>query len=307
MNPKLKRWMIRMFVAVICFIAFILFIVLPIAGSYLITNSRFRFPERGPRTPDAVGLSVTQAEFVSTDGIPLRGWWNPGDPAMPVIIFVHGLNRSRLELLERAAESNRRGYGVLLFDLRNHGESGKAYTTIGIFESRDVCAAGRWAAEKAGGRPQILWGVSMGASSSILAARQCPGFAAIVSDSSFLSFRETVRHHLKLLFRLPAFPIANLIIGITAFRMGFNPDDGDVEHAIRQLNIPILFIAGAADRRMPPALAEQMYTASPNPRKELLIIPGAGHGEAFAKDPQTYLNSVYRFLEPLRYNRAFLR
>ena len=136
----------------------------------------------------------------------------------------------------------------------------------------------------------------MGASSAILAAKRCPGFAAIISDSSFLSFRDTVAHHLGLIFRLPAFPIANLIVAITGMRMGFNPDDGDVEAAIRQINLPILFIAGGADRRMPPALAERMLRASPNATKELLLVPGAGHGEAFSADRQTYLNSVYRFL-----------
>ena len=166
-RATLKRWLIRLTVIAVCIVALILFVGLPVGASFLITNSRFQYRERGPKTPEAVGLQVMNAEFVSSDGIPLRGWWNPGDNSMPVIILVHGLNRSRLELLERAAESNRRGYGVLLFDLRNHGESGKAYTTIGIFESRDVCAASRFVKEKSGSRPQILWGVSMGASSAI--------------------------------------------------------------------------------------------------------------------------------------------
>src|SRR3989454_6183946 len=157
-------------------IAFILFVVLPVAGSFLITNSHFRFPERGPSTPEEVGISVLPAEFVSQDGIPLRGWWIPGDPSMPVIIFVHGLNRSRLEMLERGADASRRGYGVLLFDLRNHGGSGRAYTTIGGFESRDVCAASQVVKDRAGNRSHILWGGSMGASSAILGAKQCPGF-----------------------------------------------------------------------------------------------------------------------------------
>jgi len=250
---------------------------------------------------------VSDAEFMSGDGVSLRGWWNSGDSAMPLIVFIHGLNRSRLELLERAAEANRAGYGVLLFDLRNHGESGRAYTTIGVFESRDVCAASKWARSIAADRPQILWGVSMGASSAILAAKQCPGFAAIVSDSSFLSFRDTVAHHLKLIFRLPAFPIANLIVSITGLRMGFDPEDGNVEAAIRDVNVPMMFIAGSADRRMPPALAQQMFSEAPNPVKELLLIPEAGHGEAFATDRRTYMNSVYRFLERVRYNPASLR
>jgi pimeloyl-ACP methyl ester carboxylesterase len=302
-RATLKRWFIRTMIAVLCLVLFVLLVVFPIGASFLITNSRFQFRERGPRTPDAVGLSVADVEFTSSDGILLRGWWNPGSEEMPVIIFVHGLNRSRVELLERGAESNRRGYGVLLFDLRNHGESGKAYTTIGILESRDVCAASQAVKDKAGSRPQVLWGVSMGASSAILAAKACPGFAAIISDSSFLSFRETVAHHLKLIFRLPAFPIANLIVAITGMRIGFNADDGDVEAAIREIDRPILFIAGGADQRMPPALAERMFKASPNPTKELLVIPGARHGEAFATDREVYLNSVYQFLERVRYNR----
>ncbi len=298
------RWLRRLVVAALGLVVLILFVVLPVGASFLITNGRFRFPERGPKTPEAVGLAVTPVEFTSVDGVALRGWWNAGDPSMPVIIFAHGLNRSRLELLERGAESNRRGYGVLLFDLRNHGESGRAYTTIGIFESRDVCAAREFVKREAGARPQVLWGVSMGASSAILAARQCPGVMAIVSDSSFLSFRETIAHHLGLFFGLPSFPIANLIVAITGLRMGFDPDEGDVEAAVRAVDTPILFIAGAADRRMPPALAERMLNAARSPMKELLRVPGAGHGEAFATDRKTYLNSIYRFLDKVRYNPA---
>jgi len=306
-RARIKRWSFRLAMAFLCIVVFVLFVVLPVGASFLITNGRFRFPERGPKRPELLGLSVAEASFTSTDGIPLRGWWVPGDTEMPVIIFVHGLNRSRFELLERAAESSRRGYGVLLFDLRNHGESGEAYTTIGVFESRDVCAASTWVREKAGDRPQILWGVSMGASSAILAANQCPGFAAIISDSSFLSFRDTIGHHLTLLFRLPAFPIANMVVAITAMRIGFDPDDGDVEAAVREQNTPILFIAGTADRRMPPALAERMFKASPSGAKELLLVPGATHGEAFAADRDTYLKSVYGFLKTLRYNADSFR
>jgi pimeloyl-ACP methyl ester carboxylesterase len=301
-HATILRWLYRLIFVLACVIVVILLVVLPVGASFLITNSHFQFRERGPRTPEAVGLSVTPVDFISRDGIPLRGWWSPGDSSKPVIIFVHGLNRSRVEMLERGADANRRGYGVLLFDLRNHGESGRAYTTIGIFESRDVCAASKFAKDMAGDRAQILWGVSMGASSAILAAKQCPPFSAIISDSSFLSFRDTVAHHLELFFRLPAFPIANLIVAITAYRVGFDPDDGDVEAAVRSINTPILFIAGGADRRMPPALAEQMFNEARASVKDLVVVPDARHGEAFATDRSKYLNSVYGFLERVRYN-----
>ncbi len=308
MNRKsIGRLLRRLLLATIAFLALFLFIILPIGGSYLITNSRFRFPERGPQRPEDVGLSVSPVEFSSDDGIPLKGWWNPGDSSKPVIIFCHGLNRSRLELLKRAGESSRRGYGVLLFDLRNHGESGRGYTTLGIEESRDACAAGEVVAEKAPTRAQFLWGVSMGASTAILAAKRCGGFSAIVADSSFVSFRETISHHFTLYFRLPSFPIANMITFITGLRMRIDPNQGDVEAAVKEIGIPILFIAGGADRRMPPELAQRMFEAASNPDKDLLVVPNAAHGQAFATDPITYLNSVYRFLEHVGYNPTLSR
>jgi alpha-beta hydrolase superfamily lysophospholipase len=288
-----RRWLIYL----ASFIGILLFVAFPIAASFLITNSRFRFPERGPQNPEAVGLPVEVVRFSSSDGVPLEGWWSPGEPQQPVILFSHGLNRSRLELLERAAEAHKRGYGVLLFDLRNHGQSGRAYTTLGIHESRDVCAASKTVFSMAPDRGQVLWGVSMGAATDLLAVRDCGGFEAVVSDSAFVSFRETVAHHLNLYFHLPRFPIANLIVGITAMRLGIDPDDGDVESAVRGFgDVPVLIIAGAADRRMPPDVAQRLFDAASSTDKELLVIPAAGHGEAFRTDRDRYLESVFGFL-----------
>jgi pimeloyl-ACP methyl ester carboxylesterase len=297
----LYRWARRLMISLFILVIILLFVVLPVGGSYLITNGRFRFPERGPQDPEALGLPVTPVQFPSSDDIDLRGWWSPGENRKPAIIFCHGLNRSRLELLQPAVEAHKRGHGVLLFDFRNHGESARAYTTLGIFESHDVCAASAFLKRTQPGVSQVLWGVSMGASTALLAARYCPGFSAVISDSSFLSFRETIAHHLNLFFRLPPFPIANLIVFVTSLRVGFDPGQGDVEAAVRELSdTPILFIAGSEDRRMPPRLAKRLMAASQNPLNELLIVAGAGHGDAYAKDPDGYMKSAFSFLEKLR-------
>jgi len=293
----LYRWGKRLLMFFASAIVFIFLILLPLGGSFLITNNRFQYRERGPKDPSEVGLQVTPVSFRSSEGIELSGWWNAGDISKPIIIFCHGLNRSRVEMLERAAEANQRGYGILLFDLRNHGQSARAYTTLGILESRDVCAASQAARDRAPERQQVLWGVSMGASTAILGAKQCRGFRAIIADSSFLSFRETVAHHLGLIFRLPAFPIAPMIIWLTGVRLGINPNDGDVEGAVQAIpDVPILFIAGDRDRRMPPVLAERLRKASVNPKSELLIVPGATHGEAYRTNRNLYMNAVFTFL-----------
>lgn len=297
MSAALVRWTKRVLIAVTVLAILLFLVVIPVGASFLITNSHFRFPERGPKTPGEVGLDVAPIVFRTADGIELQGWWSPGDGSKPVIIFCHGLNRSRIEMLARAAEASHQGFGVLLFDFRNHGGSGRAYITLGIQERKDVCAASQVVRERAGARHQVLWGVSMGASTAILAAKQCPGFAAIVADSSFLSFRETVAHHLNLLFHLPSFPIANMIVGLTGIRMGIDPDDGDVEAAVKSLpEVPILFVAGGNDRRMPPALAERLRQASSNPGSQMLLVPGATHGEAYNVNKNLYLSTVFSFL-----------
>src|SRR5262245_26095651 len=294
-------WLKRLLYLIIAGAVLLFLVALPVAGSFLITNSRFRFPERGPHLPNEVGLDVEPIEFRTEDGMTLMGWWNAGQGGSPIIIFVHGLNRSRLELLERAAEANRRGYGVLLFDLRNHGESSRAYTTLGIHETRDVCAASNAVRTKAPGRQQLLWGVSMGASTALLSLGKCKGFDGVVADSAFLSFRDTVGHHLRLYFRIPSFPVANLINLITGLRMGMDLDDGDVEAALQHAgNVPILFIAGGADRRMPPNVAKRLFDAAQSPQKRLLVIPGAGHGEAFSVDKKQYLNEVFSLFAIIR-------
>jgi pimeloyl-ACP methyl ester carboxylesterase len=299
MKARRFRWVKRALALSFVLALLTLLVGLPLGGSFLITNSRFSFPEPGPTDPAALGLEVTDVRFQAEDGTRIEGWWNRGETGRPVVVFVHGLNRSRLELLERAAETRQRGYGVLLIDLRNHGASDPAYTTLGVAESMDVCAAERFVAGRAGtGRPIVLWGVSLGASTALLSANRCPGAAAVVADSAFLSLDETVSHHIELFTPLPSFPIANLLTAVTRFRMKFSRDDGDVERSVAtHPDLPVLFIAGSQDERMPPDLARRLRAASPHPLSEFLVIDGARHGRAFEQAPVQYLAAVFSFLD----------
>ena len=59
----MKKWLKRLLILGLCVIGLFFFVVLPVAGSFLITNSRFQYRERGPTTPEAVGLSVSDVGF----------------------------------------------------------------------------------------------------------------------------------------------------------------------------------------------------------------------------------------------------
>src|SRR5262245_47856908 len=90
------------------------------------TTRRFQFPDRenAGLTPKSFELAFDDVAFQSSDGVALKGWWIPAQNAKGSVVLVHGLNRSRIEMVKKAPFLAREGWNALLFDLRHHGESG---------------------------------------------------------------------------------------------------------------------------------------------------------------------------------------
>jgi pimeloyl-ACP methyl ester carboxylesterase len=204
-------------------------------------------------------------------------------------------------MLPDAVFAHSLGYNGLLFDLRHQGMSGGGITTLGYQERWDAEGAVHFALEREkAGRPIILWGVSMGASAALMAAAETPDVAAVISDSSFQSLMGTVRHHLTLFLHLPAFPIADEVGYLTAWRGGFRPGDFDLVKAVEQMgNRPVLFVGVEGDRRMPPSIAQTLYAHARSPLREIVILPGHRHGEGFNQAREPYEKAVAGFLASL--------
>jgi fermentation-respiration switch protein FrsA (DUF1100 family) len=278
-------------------------IVVPWFFTHILTRSRFHYPDPNDgKTPISYALNFRWVEFQSPDGIPLKGWYIPAvGNARGTIIYCHGLNRTRTEMLPKAAFAQGLGYNALLFDFRHAGQSGGEITTLGYQERLDVLGAVRCALqEEKAARPVVVWGVSMGAAAALMAAADSPDVVAVISDSTFLSFRDTVQHHLRLFLHLPTFPLAYEVMYWSAWRGGFRPSDFDLEKAVARIGPrPILFIAVEGDRRMPPAIARRLYSRATSPWTQLVVLPGQRHGEGFNQAPEQYQQAVSEFLTRL--------
>jgi alpha-beta hydrolase superfamily lysophospholipase len=279
------------------------FLFVPWFFSNLGTRGRFHYPDPNDgKTPISYGMKFEWVDFHSSDGIPLKGWYVPaqGEPR-GTIVYCHGLNRTRIEMLPMATFGQQLGYDGLLFDLRHQGSSGGDVTTLGYRERFDVIGAVHYAlGQRPAARPVIVWGVSMGAAAALMAAAESPDIAAVISDSSFLSLSDTVRHHWRLFFHLPSFPIADEVLYLLAWRGGFRPSDFDLVKAVTRIgDRPILFVALANDRRMPPSIAQNLYSHAISPHKALIVLPGQRHGEGFNLDKEQYEAAVTQFLAGL--------
>ena len=260
------------------------------------TTRRFQFTdkENADLTPASFNLAFEDVAFRAKDGTELKAWWVPAAGAGRTVVMVHGLNRSRIEMARRLPFVHSAGWNAILMDLRHHGGSGGVATTFGVLEKQDVEAAARLARERAPG-PVVLWGVSLGGASVVLAAAEDQGIAGVICDSSYRSLDDTVRHHLRLFrgFRwwlrlVPSWPVADLAIYWIGRRGGFDPAESNVEAAAARLRgRPVLFVANSDDRRMPKEIAFDLKAAA-GPGAEVLIVPGKSHGGAWRDGTAAY-------------------
>lgn len=267
-------------------------------------------------TPSSLGLAYKDVTFPSRgDHVQLRGWFIPGVlsngqlTAKRTIVFVHGTRTNRADkfagLLQLSAAFARSGFGVLAFDMRGFGESPSAPLSLGYFEQRDVLGAVDFL--QSGplpypqlGRPQHLvgWGVSMGASTLLLAAAQAPAIEAVVSDSAYADIlpileREIPKQgHVPSLFTPGALVAAQTLYGIDFYHV--QPLDIVAKIAPR----PILFIHGTADTYIPPSNMQTLAAtarSAPNAHVQTWLISGTTHAHAFLALGQAYVSRVVDF------------
>lgn len=280
--------------AVVLFVTF----GIPYFFAVLITRAGTRPMDlRDTITPADYGLEFEEVEFEASDGVPLRGWFLDGDREDASVAVGHGLFRSRKEVLDRAALFRKLGFDTLVFDFRRHGASGGERTTLGYIERLDFQGAVAFLREREPGARVLVYGVSMGAAAAILAARATPEISAVIADSPFYDIEQTVVHHVRLIFGLPRFPFADVLLYFLELRGGFDREDFALEPAVRSLGKrPVLILAGERDERMPPELQRKLYEASASPASGFHVFPGAGHGAAYRTDPDSYWSAIVDFL-----------
>ncbi len=272
-------------------------VLLPLILVYINTH-----PPKYPLSilPSAFDADYELLTFVTDDGIMLRGWLikpaHPG-PKSPAIVICHGVGANKSDFTELAVSLAQRGFYVLLFDFRAHGESGGSRTSLGYHEQKDVAAAvGMLKKRQEIDQTRIgIYGFSMGGATAILAAVKSHDFAAVVADSSFTSLRDQASTAITGFYHLPSFPFVTL--AALGYELYFQTSVRNISpvSVIGTLSpTPVLIIAGEGDRLIPANNGRALYAAAKEP-KELWIIPGADHGDTPAAAGGEYEKRVGEF------------
>jgi uncharacterized protein len=276
-----------------------IYVVLSLAAAFVLT--------RGLHTPvtadpDKIGPKHEDVSFLSReDNITLKGWLfstTITDTGRSVIM-VHGFQMNRVNPIYTAGVARSlvaHGYNVLVFDLRGAGESGGNAITIGDRERYDVLGAYDFMKQRgySPARMTVL-GLSMGAAATIEAAPQLADVAAIVADSSYAELYPVLLGQLAQYDYMP--DVFNWGIINAARLFGGNPDLRPVDVVRALPGRAFLLFAGEGDTLVPVFQAKELRAAAANPASDLVIVPGARHGEAYGIQRVAYMDRLYRFID----------
>ena len=153
----------------------------------------------------------------------------------------------------------------------------------------------RFASENlAGGLPVYLVGISMGATTVLMAAGlDLPSDVhGIIADCGFTSTDGIWRHVMEDNLHLPyGAPIYEYL---AKQRIGVDPKDFSTVESLKGNNIPVFFAHGTDDSFVPVSMTYENYKACTAP-KRLFIVPGAEHGLSYRVDPDGYRKAVEEF------------
>ena len=231
----------------------------------------------------------------SFDGLKLHAKkFSPAEETDRWAILVHGYGRDGTYAYDYADEYLKRGWNVLVPDLRAAGESEGEFITMGALESRDVFD---WASKLPSDAKIILHGVSMGAATVMMTAALKPkNLVAVVEDCGYTSAYEMFTAQLNKIFSLPEYPVMPCANNVCKLKTGVKISDAAPLEVVDEITVPILFIHGDADGLVPFEMMGRLYDKAVAP-KEKFVVKGAGHADAKRTNPAAYFDKVFTFLE----------
>ena len=247
---------------------------------------------------DYPDLVPTEIGFQARTGARIAATLFPGRRHATVVLS-HGYGDNQVQMLPYAEFLHRAGYTVFVYDMRNRGRSGGDAVTLGALESLDLISA----IDCLTARPEVdsarigALGLSLGGSTTLLAAARDPRIKAVVDDSGFSDAPSVIDSSFRHFIGLPPFPFASITTAIVGWRTGF-----DVKR-IRPVDVvarigprPLLIVQCMDDAVVPPANGERSFQAAAEP-KSIWRIPSGGHIAGHSVARQEYERRVIEFFD----------
>ena len=200
---------------------------------------------------------------------------------MPCVIYLHANASSRIEGLHIRRFLLKRNINLCIFDFQGSGLSEGEYISLGYHEKHQVKNIVDFVEKYPGVGKIGLWGRSMGAATTLIYANMDKRIKAIVVDSPFEDFRKLAKEMVLGQIKLPGFLVegAISIIGKSVKnRNGMDINDIKAIDAVKNCDIPIIFIHAKDDELVPYHHSEDLIKNYKGKNKILKTVNGGHNG-----------------------------
>ena len=206
-------------------------------------------------------------------GVTLEGWKCPAtSPRRGTIVYLHGIADNRGSSVAVIRRFGPRGFDVIAYDSRAHGDSGGDACTYGFFEKQDLHRV----LDVIDQGPIVLMGASLGAAVALQEAADDPRVRAVVAVETFSDLR-TVATERAPLFFTPG--VIRRAFQLAEEEAHLRVDSVSPTTAATRIAVPVLLVHGDADSATPPAHSKRVFAALQGP-KRLILVPGAEHNQS---------------------------
>jgi len=274
--------------AILC-LAVAIYIILP-----ALSARRALHPARYPLsiTPADVEQPYEDVVLTTSDGIKLAGWYIPSRNGAAVI-SLHAYNGDRSGTIYHADLLADHGYGVLMIDLRAHGQSGGDLFPLGWNADKDIYAALDYLQAQADVDPGRIGalGLSIGAETALRAAARDARIRAVVAEGAGYQT-------LKGWMISPEPPGWILVPGYCVFfrsaeLLSSVRSVAPLSEVVAQIAPRALFLISAGDDNP----FNRVYFANAGEPKLLWERPEPGHIDALFIHPEQYAEKVIEFYD----------
>ena len=245
--------------------------LLPASACAALEQMFLYFPARElVTTPATMRLEYEDVFFSAADGTQLHGWYLPGDPGKPLVVFCHGNAGNISHRVANLRLLRQLGLAVFIISYRGYGRSEGTPSEEGTYS--DMRGALSWLKDRGWTVERMIYfGRSVGAGVALqLALEQPPG--ALVLESPFTSIPAMGRQHYSLLWTLGGWAVDARY---------------DNLEKIGRLKSPLLVFHGDRDGIVPHRMGKELFDRAPQP-KSFYSIAGAGHNDTYSVGGPAY-------------------
>ncbi|MDA3906325.1 MAG: alpha/beta hydrolase [Bacteroidales bacterium] len=226
--------------------------------------------------PQDLELKILEVNFPSIKGQDIYAWKVESNPDLPTLILVHGWGRNVERMTPYIRKLCCRGFNMLAFDARGHGNSHSDGPMTMVKFAEDTGSAIEYVLgdEKQKNKEISLIGLSIGGASSILAASRDVRIRKVVTVGGFAHPLEVMRKQIKDRY-IPYFPFTWIFFKFVKWRTGLDFEAIAPVNNIAKAKADFLLIHGTIDKIVP--LEQGLKLKKAQPKAELWEIPRRGH------------------------------